>query len=327
MPAPGEFDLIARIRARCPERDDVRLGIGDDSALLQPPMGELLAITSDTLNSGVHFPAMTDAEAVGHKALAVNLSDLAAMGARPLWCTLALCLPGSDADWLDAFLDGFLALAQAHGIALVGGDTTQGPLSICVTAIGSVRDGQALRRDGARPGDDVWLTGTVGDAAAGLLLARNPDTLGQPDDVAFLRERLDRPTPRVAAGIALRGLASAAIDVSDGVLADLGHVLDASGLGAEVQLERVPTSPALAACVPEPGRRVLQLSGGDDYELCFTAAPAQRGQVVATLEALDLAVARIGTCTEATGMRVIDADGQPWQPPGTGYRHFDGPNG
>lgn len=325
MTAPGEFDLIARIRARCPQRDDVRLGIGDDAALLQPPMGELLAITSDTLNSGVHFPASTDAEAVGHKALAANLSDLAAMGARPLWCTLSLCLPGSDPDWLDGFLDGFLALAQAHGIALVGGDTTQGPLSISVTAIGSVRDGHALRRDGARAGDDVWLTGTLGDAAAGLLLVSNPDTLGQPEDVAFLRGRLDRPTPRVAVGIALRGLASAAIDVSDGVLSDLGHVLEASGLGAELQLDAVPASPALAACVPVPGRHVLQLTGGDDYELCFTADPQQREQVVATLAALDVAVARIGTCTEASGLRVFDSDGQPWQAPSAGYRHFDGP--
>lgn len=322
MPAPGEFDLIARIRARCPEREDVSLGIGDDAALLQPPMGELLAVTADTLNAGVHFPPATDPEAIGHKALAVNLSDLTAMGARPLWCTLSLCLPDPDEDWLDRFLDGFLALAQAHGIALVGGDTTQGPLSISVTAIGSVRDGQALRRDGARAGDDVWLTGTVGDAAAGLLLARNPDTLGQADDVAFLRGRLDRPTPRVAAGIALRGLASAAIDVSDGVLSDLGHVLEASGLGAEVSLGSVPTSPALAACVPAPGRHVLQLTGGDDYELCFTAAPEQRDQVAATFEALDLAVVRIGRCTEAGGLRVVDADGQPWQAPGTGYRHF-----
>ena len=215
----AEFDLIARIRARAATRGDVILGIGDDAALLQPPAGMQLVVAMDTLNSGVHFPPETAAADIGWKALAVNLSDLAAMGAQPAWCTLSLSLPDADAGFVDGFVDGFLELAERHGVALVGGDTTRGPLSVCVTVHGFVEPGTALRRAGARAGDEIWISGTVGDAAAALAQWR----AGRGADAA-LRSRLDRPIPRVALGRALRGIASSCIDVSDGLAADLGHI-------------------------------------------------------------------------------------------------------
>lgn len=309
-----EFDLIARIRTRATRRADVALGIGDDAALLRVPAGQVLAVSCDTLNIGVHFPLDTAPADVGWKALAVNLSDLAAMAAQPAWCTLSLSLPTDDADWLDAFLDGFLALAAQHDVALVGGDTTRGPLSICVTVHGLVPEAQALRRDGARAGDEIWVTGTLGDAAAGLAAAGSGN--------AFLRQRLDRPTPRVAAGLALRGLAHAAIDVSDGLLADLGHVLQASGVGARVRCEALPTSPGLAASVTDAARWPLQLAGGDDYELCFTAAPAQHAAIAAALAASATDATVIGEIDASRTLSVLDARGQPWAPPRSGYQHF-----
>ncbi|MEG8128846.1 thiamine-phosphate kinase, partial [Xanthomonas hortorum pv. gardneri] len=245
-----EFDLIARLRARISARADVPLGIGDDAALLQPPPGEQLAITADTLNAGVHFPHETRAEDLGWKTLAVNLSDLAAMGAQPRWCTLSLSLPHDDAEWVDAFADGFFALADAHAIALVGGDTTRGPLSCAVTAIGSVPPGAALRRDGARVGDDVWVTGAPGEAAAALSLWQ----AGQLDVTCAAadplheqwRSRLLRPQPRVQAGLRLRGLAHACVDISDGLLADLGHLCERSGVGAQLALAALPAMPRSA---------------------------------------------------------------------------------
>ncbi|MDX2299733.1 MAG: thiamine-phosphate kinase, partial [Xanthomonadaceae bacterium] len=242
------------------------------------------------------------------------LSDLAAMAAQPAWCTLSLSLPSDDADWLDAFLDGFLALAAQHDVALVGGDTTRGPLSICVTVHGLVPEAQALRRDGARVGDEIWVTGTLGDAAAGLAATSAGD--------AFLRQRLNRPTPRVAAGLALRGLAHSAIDVSDGLLADLGHVLQASGVGARVRREALPTSPALAACFTDAARWPLQLAGGDDYELCFTAAPAQHAAIAAALAASGTDATVIGEIDDSRTLSVLDPRGQPWAQPRSGYQHF-----
>lgn len=311
-----EFDLIDRIRARAAARADVRLGIGDDAALLQVPPGQLLASSTDTLNVGVHFPPETGAAEIGWKALAVNLSDLAAMGAEPAWCTLSLSLPLPDAAWLDRFLDGFLALAEAHGIALVGGDTTRGPLSVCVGVQGFVPADVALRRDAARVGDEIWVTGTLGDAAAALVQWR----ARAPID-ASLRARLDRPTPRVAAGLALRGLAHACIDVSDGLKADLGHVLHASGVGARLDLQRLPTSPALAAGFARDARLDLQLGGGDDYELCFTAAPAQRAAIARVLAACGTEACVIG---DITGRPGLELDGSPpgWTPRAAGWDHF-----
>ena len=315
----GEFDLIDRIRARAAMRDDVVLGIGDDAALLQPAPGRQLVVTMDTLNAGVHFPPDTAPADIGWKALAVNLSDLAAMGAQPAWCTLSLSLPDSDAGWVDGFLNGFLALAALHDVALVGGDTTRGPLSVCVTAHGFVAPDGALRRDGARVGDDVWVTGALGDAAAALVQWRS----GGDRDPA-LRARLERPAPRVAAGLALAPLANAAIDVSDGLLADLGHICAASGVGAQVELDALPKSPALAAAFDHVRRRALQCSGGDDYELCFTAARRHREALLAIVGNGDLEMTRIGRIVPGSGVVAFDGDGNPWQPPQRGFDHFAG---
>ena len=311
----GEFDLIARIRARVATRADVVLGIGDDAALLAPPPGRQLVVTADTLNDGVHFPRGTSPADIGWKAMAVNLSDLASMGAEPAWCTLSLSLPQSDPAWIEGFLDGFLDLAGQHGIALVGGDTTRGPLSIAVTAMGLVEPGRALRRDGARVGDEVWVTGTLGDAAGGLaLLDREP--------VPALRARLDRPTPRVAAGRALAGIATACVDVSDGLLADLGHVCARSHVAARIDVDALPASAALREAFGEADRIALQASGGDDYELCFTA-PADAGADIGAVSAqLGLRITRIGRIVAGEGVHPVDAKSQPWSSPRRGYDHF-----
>ncbi|WP_448479232.1 thiamine-phosphate kinase [Pseudoxanthomonas mexicana] len=311
----GEFDLIARIRARVATRADVVLGIGDDAALLAPPPGRQLVVTADTLNDGVHFPRGTSPADVGWKALAVNLSDLASMGAEPAWCTLSLSLPQSDPAWIEGFLDGFLDLAGQHGIALVGGDTTRGPLSIAVTAMGLVEPGRALRRDGARVGDEVWVTGTLGDAAGGLaLLDREP--------VPALRARLDRPTPRVAAGRALAGIATACVDVSDGLLADLGHVCARSHVAAHLDVDALPASAALREAFGEADRIALQASGGDDYELCFTAPADASADIDAVSARLGLQITRIGRIVAGEGVHPVDAKSQPWSSPRRGYDHF-----
>ncbi|WP_027070673.1 thiamine-phosphate kinase [Novilysobacter defluvii] len=311
----AEFDLIDRIRRRIPARADVALGIGDDAALLQVPAGRQLVVCADTLNEGIHFPAGTAAADIGWKALAVNLSDLAAMGAEPAWCTLSLSLPAPDVAWLDAFLDGFLELAALHRVALVGGDTTRGPLSVSVTAHGFVEPGRALLRGGAGVGEDIWVSGTLGDAAAALALLEQ----GAPD---ALRQRLDRPTPRVELGRALAGIATAAVDVSDGLLADLAHVCRASGVGAEVELDRLPASAALRDAVGPEQRRAFQAAGGDDYELCFTA-PVERARRIEGAAAVSgVAVARIGRTVGGSHVVMRDGGGRPWAPDKTGYEHF-----
>lgn len=313
-----EFELVERIRRRAAARGDVVLGIGDDAALLAPPAGMLLAVATDTLNIDVHFPGETAAADIGWKALAVNLSDLAAMGARPAWATLSLSLPHADAAWVDAFLDGFLELAAAHDVALVGGDTTRGPLSVCITVHGFVAPTAVLRRDGARAGDDVWVTGHLGDAAAALVQWR----AGGAADEA-LRARLDRPSPRVAAGLALAaGIASAAIDVSDGLIADLGHVCTASGVGAEIALASLPASAALSSRFDAEARRALQATGGDDYELCFTAPPSRR-EAIEALAAHDATpMTRIGRIVAGDRVRALLPDGGEWTPPRAGHVHF-----
>jgi thiamine-monophosphate kinase len=312
-----EFDLIARIRDRVATRADVILGIGDDAALLSVPPGKLLVVATDTLNVDVHFPADTAAADVGWKALAVNLSDLAAMGAQPAWCTLSLSLPHADEAWVDGFLDGFLALARQHGVALVGGDTTRGPLSICVTVQGLVDPGSVLRRDAACVGDDIWVTGTLGDAAAALVQLR----AGGAADAA-LRVRLDRPTPRIDIAGEPVGIAHACIDVSDGLLADLGHVCTASGVGAMVELEALPASPMLAERFNAEARQGLQACGGDDYELCFTAVPPQREAIARLASGHDVAITRVGKIVLGNAVDSVDADGQPWHAPRSGYVHF-----
>jgi thiamine-monophosphate kinase len=322
-----EFHLIDRLRARTAQaREDVRLGIGDDAALLAVPAGQELAVAIDTLVEGVHFPFDTAPADIGWKALAVNLSDLAAMGATPAWALLALTLPelpaGAQAARIDGLADGFAQLAQAYGVALVGGDTTRGPFTLSVAAHGFVPPGQALRRDGARVGDLVFVTGTLGDAAAGLQrLAPSAD----PDEEkrrAFLRARLHRPQPRVTAGLSLRGRASACIDVSDGLLADLDHLCAASAVGAEIEAAWLPLSSALLGSCDESAARDHALAGGDDYELCFTVSPALAGEVQADLARLGCGATRIGRIVDAPGVRVRDPGGEWMTPARRGWDHF-----
>ncbi len=318
-----EFGLIERIARRTRARADVALGIGDDAALLRPAPDQQLAVTADTLNAGVHFPAESVPADIGWKALAVNLSDLAAMGAAPAWCTLSLSLPQAEAGWLDGFADGLFALADASGIALVGGDTTRGPLSISITAMGQVPAGQALRRDGARVGDDIWVSGCPGEAAGALRLwqrGRLDVRVAAADaDHEQLRQRLQRPTPRLQLGLALRGLAHAAADVSDGLLADLGHIASRSGVAALVQADVVPLSSALRAALGIEVARDCALRGGDDYELCFTAAPEQREAVQALSSRLALPLTRIGAIAEGSG---VHCEGDTGSERAGGYRHF-----
>lgn len=322
----GEFDLIRRFFQRPVRR--AALGVGDDCALLAPAPGMHLAVSSDMLVEGRHFFADVDPEALGHKALAVNLSDLAACGARPLAFTLALSLPRADSDWLERFSRGLLALADAHGCELVGGDTTGGPLNICITVFGEVPAGQALLRSGARAGDDVWVSGTLGDARLALEALRGERTLPAPW-LAPARERLERPTPRVALGQALRGLARSAIDVSDGLVGDLGHILQASGVGARIDtqnaIELIATgamSTRASAAFDHETLLRCALAGGDDYELLFTAAPEHRAEVQATGEATATPVARIGTIEAAPGLRLVDAQGQSLPQQYSSYDHF-----
>ena len=316
----GEFDLIQRIRARVATRRDVVLGIGDDAALLAPPPGMQLAVATDTLNSGVHFPPETAPCDIGWKALAVNLSDLAAMGAQPAWCSLSLSMPQADEAWLEGFIDGFSALADAHEVALIGGDTTRGRLSVCISVIGFVRPGHALRRDGAQVGDDIWVSGMLGDAAAALSRWQG----GQPMPEA-LRARLDRPAPRVELGRALVGVATSCIDVSDGLLADLGHVCAASGVDAAIDVDALPASPALLALSAGDAevRRRWQATGGDDYELCFTAPAQAMSRVSEAALASGTAVTRIGRIVATGGVIATGGEGE-WRPPTAGHEHFRG---
>lgn len=322
----GEFDLIARYFTR-PVRH-ATLGVGDDCALLAPRPGMQLAISSDMLVEGRHFFADVAPEALGHKALAVNLSDLAACGAKPLAFTLALALPRVDEAWLAGFSKGLLALADAHGCELVGGDTTQGPLNICITVFGEVPAGQALLRSGARAGDDIYVSGTLGDAR--LALEALLGHIHLPDELlAQARQRLERPTPRVALGLALRGIASSAMDVSDGLLGDFGHILKASGVGACIRTDETIKLIA-AGAYPSSARgqfdaKILQqctLAGGDDYELLFTAPPQHRAAVAEAAAQSQTPVTRIGQVEAAPGLRLLDAQGMPVENRFASFDHF-----
>ncbi len=326
----GEFDLIARYFTR-PTAHAV-LGVGDDCALLQPAPGTQLAISSDMLVEGRHFFADVDPAALGHKALAVNLSDLAACGAKPLAFTLALSLPRVDEAWLAAFSKGLLALADAHGCELVGGDTTQGPLNICITVFGEVPvvggKSQALLRSGAKPGDDVYVSGTLGDARLALEALRGAVTL-PPGLLAQARLRLEQPTPRVALGQALRGIASAAIDVSDGLLGDLRHILRASKTGATldtpIAIKLVAASQygdwARAGFDTEK-QMEFALAGGDDYELAFTAPALAQSAVQAAAHQAQTPVTRIGRIDAEPGLRLLDAAGAPMERRYASFDHF-----
>lgn len=318
MSTLGEFDLIAAYFTR-PVRQ-AALGVGDDCALLTPSPGMQLATSSDMLVEGRHFLSTVQPERLGHKALAVNLSDLAACGARPLAFTLALALPRVDEAFLAGFSRGLFALADAHGCELVGGDTTQGPLNICITVFGEVPPGQALLRSGARAGDDLYVSGTVGDARLALEAFRGQVAL--PGE-AFERTRraMEQPVPRVTLGLALRGLASSAIDVSDGLLGDLGHILRRSGVGAAVEVDTLPCSADLAA-QPEALRRECGLAGGDDYELLFTAPQAVAARVAAAGRECGVPVTRIGRIEAAPGLRLLDAHGRPVAHTFGAFDHF-----
>jgi thiamine-monophosphate kinase len=316
-----EFTLIDRIRERTAQgRDDVHLGIGDDAALLAVPAGQELAVSIDTLVEGVHFPLGTAAADIGWKSLAVNLSDLAAMGATPAWALLALTLPSADPAFIDGFATGFAQLAQSYRLALVGGDTTRGAFTISVAVHGFVPPGKALMRAGAQIGDAILVTGTLGDAAAGLRLVQNANNTDLRS--AFLLERLNRPTPRVAAGLALRGHASACIDVSDGLLADLGHLCAASHVGAEIEVPLLPRSSALLDLFDEATSRDFALSGGDDYELCFTVPAQHVAAVQADLARLGCGATKIGRIVDGSGVSVRDADGRWLEPVHRGWDHF-----
>ncbi len=314
-----EFELIRHFFARQPvSRADVEVGIGDDAALLRPPAGQHLAVTSDLLVAGVHFFPEADPDSLGHKALAVNLSDLAAMGAEPAWFLLNLTLPEVDERWLERFCQGMFALARAYNVQLVGGDTSRGPLAIAIEAHGFVPEGQALRRSGARPGDRIYVSGTLGDALLALRHRRGEIRLSEGEFTA-LAVRLDRPVPRVPEGTALRGIANSAIDVSDGLLADLGHILERSAVGARIFLECLPLSPVCRAHLDEAGWDTV-LAGGDDYELCFTVPEKN----IKALEKLPFAgdFHFIGIVEAEAGLRIIDEAGRPYSPEQTGHDHF-----
>ncbi|HET9699596.1 MAG TPA: thiamine-phosphate kinase [Burkholderiales bacterium] len=320
-PDLGEFDIIRRFFTR-PARHAV-LGVGDDAALLRPAPGQDLVAATDMVVAGRHFFPDADPASLGHKVLAVNLSDMAAMGAIPRWATLALALPEADERWLEGFAAGFFALADRHGVDLVGGDTTRGPLNLCVQILGEVPTGQALRRAGARPGDDIWVSGRLGDAALGLAHRQGRLVLA-PHQAGPCLRALDWPQPRVELGVRLRGLAHACIDVSDGLLADLGHVLERSRVGATLRLEALPRSETLGLHLPEPAALECLLAGGDDYELLFTAAPANRAAVdLAAVEA-GVPVTRIGEIRAGLGLEVLDADGAGVPVARRGFDHFAG---
>ncbi|MCP5158989.1 MAG: thiamine-phosphate kinase [Gammaproteobacteria bacterium] len=319
----SEFALIDRyFAAHARRRPDVALGIGDDGALLTPPVDQQLVVTLDTLVAEVHFFAAADPEGIGHKVLAVNLSDLAAMGATPAWVTLALTLPKVDETWLKAFCRGLFALADRYGVQLIGGDTTQGPTTvITLQAHGFAPLGLALRRTGARPGDGIYVTGTPGDAGLALAAAFGKTTVAS-EYRDYLQRRLERPEPRIAQGLALRGLASAAIDLSDGLAQDLGHILERSGVGARLAVDQLPLSPALAASLDPEAALGMALAGGDDYELCFTAPPEQTARLESLALHWDCRCTCIGVITAEPGLWLLRADESVFHLHRSGYNHF-----
>ena len=320
---PSEFELIKSHFTHATPH--TLLGVGDDAALIKPTSGQVLAVAADMLVGGHHFFMDADPASVGHKALAVNLSDMAAMGAAPRWATLGIALPKADARWVAALSQGFMKLARRHGVDLIGGDTTKGPLNLCVQIIGEVPARQGLRRDGAKPGDDIWVSGTLGDAALAVA-AKNKRIKLHSAELKRVMQRLDWPVPRVALGTALRGVARSAIDVSDGLVADLGHICERSGVAAVVAMERLPVSALLRRYLERPVAQAALLGGGDDYELCFTAAPAKRAAVERAASRVRTPVTRIGRVIRAPegvcSVVVVDGDGLPLEVRQKGFDHF-----
>lgn len=302
-------------------RDDVLLGIGDDAAIMRLPAGMDLVTCSDVLLQGVHFPDNASAAAIAHKALAVNLSDIAAMGAEPLWFTLNLSLPQADSAWLQGFCEGLFALAQAHSVQLVGGDTVRGPLCVGIQVHGMLAPGQALTRSGARPGDDIYVTGVLGDAALGLACHQGRLSLDAQQAQPLL-QALHEPQPRLAMGQGLRGLAHSCIDISDGLLADLGHILVASEVGASIQLAAIPVSASYRHHYPELSDLALALTHGDDYELCFSAPASAREALQALAQDLGVALTAIGRIEAEPGLRCLDSAGQIVPMAQAGHDHF-----
>lgn len=312
----SEFDLIHKYFTR--STPSAELGVGDDAALLRVSDGKELAISTDMLVSGTHFFPDADPFQLGHKTLAVNLSDLAAMGAVPRWATLSLSLPSVDEQWLQRFSEGFFALADDNGVELIGGDTTRGPLNLCITIMGEVPRGKALRRDGAKVGDDIWVSGKLGQAALGLAnLQGKFKFYGEVRDECL--KALHQPQPRVSLGLALRGIANSAIDISDGLLADLGHILERSNVGAEIEIEALPI---VDDGVEKDVAQRCALAGGDDYELCFTAPENQHDVLMALAEQLKFPLTRIGHIKAALGCVVRDSEGKTIQIEKGGYDHF-----
>ncbi|HEY0722181.1 MAG TPA: thiamine-phosphate kinase [Gammaproteobacteria bacterium] len=315
----SEFQLIEKYFARQRiRRGDVALGIGDDAALLRVLPGMELAVAIDAMVEGRHFPAGTDPFAIGHKALAVNLSDMAAMGAEPAWATLAISLPTADEAFVAQFTDGLFSLAYRYGVELVGGDTVRGPLMVVVQMHGLVPAGKALKRSGAFPGDAIYVTGTLGDAGAALQQILKGESCN-----AMLRSRLDRPEPRVKEGMALREIASSAIDISDGLVADLGHILAASGFGATLDVEALPLSAELLDTVADREQAwPLALASGDDYELCFTVSPHREATLHALASEWSCGITRIGIIDSKAGLRLLRGDGTPFPLAVRGFDHF-----
>jgi thiamine-monophosphate kinase len=316
---PSEFGLIARYFTH-PARNAV-LGVGDDAALMRASPGMELAVSTDMLVAGTHFFADADPRRLGHKALAVNLSDMAAMGATPRWALLAISLPQIDTSWIARFMRGFMTLARRHDVDLVGGDTTRGPLNVSVTILGEVPRAKALRRDGARAGDDIWVSGTLGDAALAVAQRLGRVQLSDAEKKACLRA-LDLPEPQIALGVGLRGVARSAIDVSDGLVADLGHICERSGLGADVWMPAVPRTSRLESRIGTAVGLAALFAGGDDYQLCFTAAQVRRARVVAIGRRVGATLSRIGVMRAGRGVRVLDAGGRRLPLARGGYDHF-----
>ncbi|MEH6358292.1 MAG: thiamine-phosphate kinase [Pseudomonadales bacterium] len=317
----SEFELIQNCfaeQAAASLRSDVRLGIGDDCAILSPRPNHDLLVSVDTLVAGVHFPESISPYQIARRSLAVNLSDLAAMGGEPAWFTLALTVPEANESWLREFSRGLFDIANQFGINLVGGDTTRGPLSITIQVQGYAPAGQALRRDGAQVGDLVYVTGSLGDAGAGLALA----LLGNIDEADYLVSRFLSPTARIASGLALRDISSAAIDISDGLLADLGHILERSQVGAVLQADAIPLSPQLRQAVGDEQGFELALSAGDDYELCFCVPPEKSDKLASIAEQTGVPLCQIGVITAEKGVSVLDENGLSMSLPLTGYQHF-----
>jgi thiamine-monophosphate kinase len=322
--ALSEFDIIQEFfAAQQINTELVPVGIGDDAAVINTTSGEQLLISVDTLNLGIHFPEKTSAFDIGYKALAVNLSDIAAMGGQPKWFTLAMSLPNANHDWLESFTQGLSSLASQYQLSLVGGDTTRGPLSITIQIAGTVPHGQSLQRCGAHVGDDIYVSGTIGDAAAALMICQHTVDADMQTSQQLL-QRLNQPEPRINVGIALRNVATSCIDISDGLAADLGHILEASGVGAEISLINLPRSDAMNTLACEETQiQEWMLYGGDDYELCFTAPPAKRDQIKALSETESCPLTRIGRIIHEPGLFHVE-DTQHDQVVIRGYDHFGG---